>query len=109
MEDTGQQSHSQPYSLLDPKNDYVFKRIFADAPALLIDLINAVRSDEPSITELTVLNPQIDAHEFAGKYIVLDIQALDEIGNRYNVEMQVRRFNAWHARSAFYMARMLSQ
>ncbi len=34
--------------LLDPKNDYVFKRLFAVAPHLLTALINAVRSeDEP--------------------------------------------------------------
>jgi len=117
MEDATQQPHAQspakpnaqPHPLLDPKNDYVFKRLFADAPPLLIALINAVRSTDPAIVDLTVLNPRVDASELSGKYIVLDIQAQDETGKRYNVEMQVRRFGAWHARSAFYMARMLSQ
>jgi len=33
--------------LLDPKNDYVFKRLFTQAPELLVSLINAVRADEP--------------------------------------------------------------
>ncbi len=96
-------------TLLDPKNDYVFKRLFAEAPRLLIALINAVRADEPAIIELEVLNPKIDPEELAGKYIILDVQAMDETGKRYNVEMQVRRYNAWSARSAFYLARMLSQ
>ncbi len=96
-------------TLLDPKNDYVFKRLFAEVPRLLIALINAVRADEPAIIELEVLNPKIDAEELAGKYIILDVQAMDETGKRYNVEMQVRRYNAWSARSAFYLARMLSQ
>lgn len=31
--------------LLDPKNDYVFKRLFADSPDLLAELISAVRQD----------------------------------------------------------------
>jgi len=96
-------------TLLDPKNDYVFKRLFAETPKLLIALINAVRADEPVIIELEVLNPKIDSEELAGKYIILDVQAMDETGKRYNVEMQVRRYNAWSARSAFYLARMLSQ
>ena len=96
-------------TLLDPKNDYVFKRVFANAPELLIQLINDIRQDEPDIIELEVLNPQIDPEELTGKYIVLDLQAKDETGRRYNVEMQVRRYNAWSARSAFYLARMLSQ
>ncbi len=98
-----------PSHLLDPKNDYVFKRLFADAPKLLIALINAVRANEAEITELEVLNPKIDPEELAGKYIILDLQAKDESGKRYNIEMQVRRYNAWSSRSAFYLARLLSQ
>jgi len=33
--------------LLDPKNDYVFKRLFVRAPRLLVALINAVRHTDP--------------------------------------------------------------
>jgi hypothetical protein len=45
-------------SLLDPKNDFVFKKLFADAPDLLAALINAVRPDETPITVVVVLNPR---------------------------------------------------
>ncbi|KUJ86524.1 MAG: hypothetical protein XD36_3047 [Halomonas sp. 54_146] len=31
--------------LLGPTNDYVFKRLFAEAPYLLVDLINDLRPD----------------------------------------------------------------
>ncbi|MDX5297539.1 MAG: Rpn family recombination-promoting nuclease/putative transposase [Gammaproteobacteria bacterium] len=95
--------------LLDPKNDYVFKRLFADAPGLLVALINAVRYAEPAITAVEVLNPGINPEELAGKYIVLDLLAEDVHGQRYNIEMQVRRYNAWSARSAYYLARLLGQ
>ena len=94
--------------LLDPKIDFVFKRVFAKAPDLLCDLINAVRSDYPSLTEIEVLNPSIEPEELAGKHIVLDILAQDIEGQRYNIEMQVRKHTAWPSRSAYYLARMLT-
>jgi predicted transposase/invertase (TIGR01784 family) len=95
-------------SLLDPKNDFVFKKLFADAPDLLAALINAVRPDETPITVVVVLNPRIDPDELAGKFIVLDLLAEDAEGRRYNIEMQVRRYHAWSARSAYYLARTLT-
>jgi predicted transposase/invertase (TIGR01784 family) len=94
--------------LLDPKNDFVFKKLFAEAPALLASLINAVRSDEPPIEVIEVTNPRIEPEELNGKFIVLDILAKDQQGHRYNIEMQVRRFDAWSARSTYYLARTLS-
>ena len=35
--------------------------------------------------------------------------ARNEQGRRYNIEMQVRRYRAWNARSAYYLARTLAQ
>jgi predicted transposase/invertase (TIGR01784 family) len=61
------------------------------------------------VTVVEVLNPRIAPEELAGKYIVLDLLAQDEQGRRYNIEMQVRRYSAWSARSAYYLARTLSQ
>ena len=56
--------------LLDPCNDYVFKRLFAVSPVLLADLINAVRSEEPRIEVVEVLNPRIEPEELAGKFVI---------------------------------------
>ena len=81
--------------LLDPKNDFVFKKLFATSPTLLAALINAVRSDEPSIEVVEVINPRIDPDELKGKFIVLDILVKDQQGHYYNIEMQVRRYDAW--------------
>ncbi|MFP4080831.1 MAG: Rpn family recombination-promoting nuclease/putative transposase, partial [Ectothiorhodospira sp.] len=93
--------------LLDPTNDYVFKRLFAQAPDLLVDLINDLRPDLPDITAVQVLNPGIEPSELTGKYIILDVLARDEQGHCYNVEIQVRRYGAWHKRGLFYLARTL--
>ncbi len=91
--------------LLDPKNDFVFKRLFAHRPELLADLINAVRSDQPPVEVIEVLNPRIDPAELTGKFIVLDVLARDATGSLYGIEMQVRRQSVWDVRSAFYLAR----
>ena len=94
--------------LLDPKNDYVFKRLFADDPALLVALINAVRPHAPPITQIEVKNPTINAEELRGKYIILDLLATDSEGAQFNIEMQVRRYHAWSARSSYYLAKLIS-
>ncbi len=47
------------YPLLDPRNDLVFKMLFANSLPLLTDLINSVRSTEPPISVESVQNPRI--------------------------------------------------
>ncbi|MFT3801272.1 MAG: Rpn family recombination-promoting nuclease/putative transposase [Burkholderiaceae bacterium] len=91
--------------LLDPRNDFVFKRLFTEAPAQLSDLINAIRSNEAPIRIDEIRNPRIDPEQLAGKFIVLDVLAIDATGARYDIEMQVRRHADWHERTAYYLAR----
>ena len=93
--------------LLDPTNDYVFKRLFAEAPGLLVALINDLRPDLPDLTSVEILNPNIEPSDLTGKYIILDVLARDADGHCYNVEVQVRRYGAWHKRGLFYLARTL--
>jgi len=78
-----------PNTLLDPKNDFVFKKLFAESPDLLADLINAVRSGEDPIEVIKVLNPRIDPEELTGKFIILDVLARDTRGR------------AWHDETSF--------
>ena len=46
--------------------------------------------------------------DLQGKYIILDLLAVDADGRQFNVEMQVRRYRAWSARSSYYLARLIS-
>ncbi|MEQ9394233.1 Rpn family recombination-promoting nuclease/putative transposase [Haliea sp.] len=96
-------------ALLDPKNDYVFKRLFAGEPELTLALINDLRPDLPRVTSVEILNPAIEASELSGKGIVLDVRARCIDGHQYNIEMQVQRQLDWGARSLFYLARLLSR
>ena len=72
-----------------------------------MDLINDLRPDLPDITSVEILNPNIEASELTGKYIILDVLARDGDGHCYNIEIQVRRYGAWHKRGLFYLARTL--
>lgn len=94
-------------TLLDPKNDEVLERLFADDPAPLADLINAVRHRAVPIKELRAHNLSIDAAELQDKYIILDLLAEDADGTQFNAEMQVRRHRAWSARSTYYPANLI--
>jgi predicted transposase/invertase (TIGR01784 family) len=96
------------HTLLDPRNDLVFKMLFANSLPLLTELINAVRCNEPPIVVESVQNPRIDAEEWQGKFIILDILAKDEAGHYYNIEMQTSKREQWSARSMVYLAKTLA-
>jgi len=68
---------------------------------------NAIRSEDEALEVIEVLNPRIDPQDLAGKFIVLDILAKDRHGRRINVEMQVKTFDPWSARSTYYLASAL--
>jgi predicted transposase/invertase (TIGR01784 family) len=91
--------------LLDPRNDYVFKRIFAQRVDLLSDLVNVIRGDAERLTLTEVLNPTILPEEITGKGIVLDVKALDTQGRTIDVEVQVNSQRDYPARSLYYIAR----
>ena len=97
------------YELLDPKNDFVFKKLFVAKPNLLISLINAVRHDYPPVVKIEIRHPEILPEHLEGKQIVLDVLAEDSEGVIYNVEMQVCKFVDWGARSLYYLARLLGK
>ena len=95
-------------TLLDPRNDLVFKLLFANSLPLLSDLINAVRSGETPVDVITVLNPHVAAVDAQGKFIILDILAKDAQGHFYNIEMQMSSQEKWSTRSMYYLAKTLA-
>lgn len=93
-QDINIQTRTVMTDLLDPTNDYVFKRLFAEAPDLLVDLINDLRPDLPNIESVEILNPNIEPSELTGKYIILDVLAKDGDGHCYNVKIHIRELSA---------------
>jgi len=77
--------------LLDPKLDLVFKRLFAGAPDLLADLINAVRSDEPPIQKAYQHLHALSGDELACREAFVRERAIcDEITEKAEAEARGR-------------------
>src|SRR5271165_3883511 len=77
---------------IDPKVDYVFKRLCGDEDnaLLLVDLLNAVLRFPPGriVRGVTLLNPFVAKDYAEGKVSILDVRARDDPGRQFLLEMQ---------------------
>jgi predicted transposase/invertase (TIGR01784 family) len=96
---------------LNPKNDFLFKRLFGEAESkdVLIGLLNAIMNNQGKglIVDLTVQdNKELNKEFVEDKEGRLDIrcETVDRI--QINVEMQIERFLHMDKRSLFYVGRM---
>ena len=83
---------------LNPKIDLIFKRIFGEHPARLINFLNAVMPFEPDrqIVELEYLPSDLAPDTPTKKYSIVDVRCKDNYKRQFIVEMQM----FWH--SDFY-------
>jgi predicted transposase/invertase (TIGR01784 family) len=95
---------------IDPKVDYVFKRLFGRESnrALSIHLLNAVLQPlaRQRVAELELLNPFNDKDRLDDKLSILDIKARDQSGRQFNVEMQLLANPYFRQRVPYYWARL---
>lgn len=77
---------------LDPKNDFIFKRIFGSHPELLKSFLNAVLPlpQDCVIESLTYLSPENVPELPALKYSIVDVRCFDNHGRHFIVEMQLQ-------------------
>ncbi|CAG7645770.1 hypothetical protein PAESOLCIP111_05018 [Paenibacillus solanacearum] len=96
--------------LLDPRNDFIFKRIFGSESNkdVLLAFLNStfLEAGEPPLTEIILMNPYTDKDAPKDKQSILDIKAKTAEGNLINIEMQL--FNPYHMekRTLFYWSNM---
>jgi predicted transposase/invertase (TIGR01784 family) len=98
--------------LLTPKLDLVFKILFEMVPDVLADLISSVLklSGNRRIRYVTVKNPIINPdEEIKQKFVILDILAEDRKGRRYDIEMQMSRYEFYPKRTLFYGCRLYTK
>ncbi|MFD0712808.1 Rpn family recombination-promoting nuclease/putative transposase [Paenibacillus sp. GCM10027626] len=108
-----QQGNTLEVQRLNPKNDFLFKRLFGEeaGKGLLIGLLNAVlrREGERAITDVSIVGDTKLARELIeDKESILDILCEVEDREKVNVEMQVRRFERMDLRSLFYVGKLLT-
>jgi predicted transposase/invertase (TIGR01784 family) len=93
---------------LDPKNDVVFKILFAAERNrdLLIALLTAVLAPPSAIESAEVLNPEVDRQDWDDKGTVLDIRVRFADGRQVDVEMQAAPHPALRERALYYWSRV---
>jgi predicted transposase/invertase (TIGR01784 family) len=95
---------------LDPKVDFVFKRIFGseeNKDVLLAFLNAALRETEPKpLTQIILVNTHIDKNALEDKQSVLDIRAKTAEGKQINLEIQLSDKYDMAPRTLYYWAKM---
>jgi predicted transposase/invertase (TIGR01784 family) len=95
--------------LLDPRVDFVFKRIFGDEANkdVLLAFLNRIFAEagEPELTEILLLNPYTDKDAPDDKLSIFDIYARSQDGRLIDIEMQL--FNRYdiEKRTLFYWSK----
>jgi len=94
--------------LLDPKNDYVFKKIFGEKgdEDILMSLINSILKGNPVIKELELLNTEYPKEGIENKGCHFDILAKTDNGISINIEMQYRKNRNLKDRIIYYSDRL---
>lgn len=95
--------------LLDPKVDFVFKRIFGseDNKDILLRFLNDALT--VPLTSITILNPYIDKDALEDKQSILDIRAVTSKGEQINIEIQVSNEYDMEKRTLYYWAKMYEE
>ena len=96
-------------NFLDPKNDLAFKKIFGDEnhTTILISLLNSILGFEgdDKISSITIANPyQIPKIEQL-KETILDVNAVNERGEKFIVEMQKKDEHNFDKRCVYYTSK----
>ena len=93
---------------MDPKNDYVFKKIFGEKgdEDILMSLINSILRGNPVIKELELLNTEYPKEGIENKGCHFDILAKTDNGISINIEMQYRKNRNLKDRIIYYSDRI---
>lgn len=98
--------------LLDPRNDFLFKRIFGSEENrdVLLAFLNRTFAEagKPPLTEIILLNPYTDKDSPRDKQSILDIRARTAEGELINVEMQLFNKYDTEKRTMFYWSKLYS-
>jgi predicted transposase/invertase (TIGR01784 family) len=88
---------------LNPKNDLVFKRLFAEHPDLLIHFLNAVMPFEPDrhIVSVEYLPSELAPESPTKKFSIVDVRCRDNYKRVFIVEMQMFWYEAFYNRIVF--------
>lgn len=95
--------------LLDPKADITFKRVFADHPHVLIDLLNSVLPIDFPIQNVEYLPTELLTGDPRNKLSIVDVKCVDQSGRKFIVEMQIAFVSDLFNRMIYNAAKVISK
>ncbi len=99
------------FEILDPKDDYIFKRIFGQDDIIFIDFVNSIFKDKnlKTVRSVIFVNSEIPKDIEDGKGSRLDVKAILDDGSHINIEVQVGYQKHYLKRTALYWSRIYSE
>ena len=96
---------------ISPRVDFTFKKLFGieENKDLLISFINSIISKKDQVKDIVLKNPYNHKNYGKDKLSILDIKAIDEKGNWFNIEMQIIDQEYYDKRALYYWARVYNQ
>lgn len=94
--------------LLNPKIDFVFKKIFGseEHPEVLISFLNAVLKQKNKIVEVEIKNSDIEKAYIEDKFSRLDVKAKTNNKEIINIEIQLKNEYNMIQRSLYYWSKL---
>ena len=97
--------------LLDPKIDFVFKKIFGSEkhPRVLISFLNAILKPINPISNVEIRNSDLEKEFLDDKFSRLDIKARTNKNEIINIEIQLKNEYNMIKRSLYYWSKMYEE
>ena len=97
--------------LLNPKIDFVFKKIFGSEkhPGVLISFLNAVLKPKNNITDVEIKNTDIDKSYIEDKFSRLAVKAVTSKNEIINIEIQLKNEYNMIQRSLYYWSKLYEE
>ena len=98
-------------TLLNPKIDFVFKKIFGseEHPEILISFLNAVLKPKKPIVSVEIKNSDLEKEYIEDKFSRLDVKALTSNKEIINIEIQIKNEYNMIQRSLYYWSKLYEE
>lgn len=97
--------------IFDPKNDYIFKRIFGHDKEIFINFVNSIFEDkrEQKIKSIIFTNTEIPKDALTDKACRLDVRATLDDDTIINIEVQIRNEDGFEKRTLYYWSKLYEE
>ena len=98
-------------TLLNPKIDFVFKKIFGseEHPEILISFLNAVLKPKKPIVSVEIKNSDLEKEYIEDKFSRLDVKALTSNKEIINIEIQLKNEYNMIQRSLYFWSKLYEE